>query len=174
MNPLKDLSYKNLSSAKFELREVPLLGNPIEKKERGMGEKRDTETDSGKRRRAGRNGPYPKSKRGMPSIQDVPNLLLTEENGILALPNKLDIETKRVLQQCKQDGHDRGVGNVQILERVVRESRNQMITLDEGGMMKLQQCVNQAERLKAGEKWHVFLGNIWGVCRIILLRKCKK
>ena len=42
MNPLKDLYYKNLSSAKFELREVHLLENPIEKKERRMGEKKGT------------------------------------------------------------------------------------------------------------------------------------
>ena len=55
----------------------------------------------------------------MSSIQDGPNLLLTEGNGILAIQNKLDIETKQVLQQCKQGGRDQGVGNVQILERVV-------------------------------------------------------
>ena len=82
----------------------------------------------------------------MLSIQDVPNLLLTEGNGILAIPNKSDIEIKQASQQRKQDGHDQGVGDVQILERVVRERRNQMIALSEGGMMKLQQCVNQVER----------------------------
>ena len=59
----------------------------------------------------------------MSIIQDVPNLLLTEGNGILAIPNKSDIETKQVLQQRKQDGHGQSdyvgdVQNVQILERM--------------------------------------------------------
>ena len=98
----------------------------------------------------------------MSSIQDVPNLLLTEGNGILAIPNKLDIETKQVSQQCKQDGHDQGVGNVQIIERVARESRNQKITLAEGGMMKLHQCVNQVDGMKAWGGMACILGNIWG------------
>ena len=135
MNPRKDLSYTSLSSAKFELAEAPFLGNLIWKKERKgtIDKRRGAETNSGKRRMVGRKDPYPKSKRGASSIQDVPNLLLTEGNGISAIPNKLYIETKQVLQQCKQDGHDQGVGNVQILERMVRESRNQMITLSEGG-----------------------------------------
>ena len=112
----------------------------------------------------------------MSSIQDVPNLLLTERNGILAIPNKLDIEIKQVLQQCKQDGHDQGVCNVQILERAVCVcgSRNQMITLAESGMAKLQQCVNHAERLKEEENGMYFWRIFGGVCRIILLRKCKK
>ena len=82
------------------------------------GKRRGTDTDSGKRRRVWRNDPYPKSKKGMFSIQDVPNLLVTEGIGILAIPNKLDIEIKQVLQQCKQDGHGQSdnVGNVQIIE----------------------------------------------------------
>ena len=105
----------------------------------------------------------------MSGIQDVPNLSLTEGNGILAIPNKLDIEVKQVLQQCKQDGHDQGVGNVQILERVVCGGSNQMITLAEGGVAKLQQCVNQAERLK-GEENGMYFWRIFGdVCRIMLL-----
>ena len=37
-----------------------------------------------------------------------------------------------------------------------------MITLAGSGMVKLQQCVNQAERMKAGGKWNLLLGNIWG------------
>ena len=98
----------------------------------------------------------------MSIIQDIPNLLLTEGHGILAIPNKLDIEIKRVAQQCKQDGHDQGVGNVQILERAVCGSRNQMITLAECGLMKLQQCVNHVARLKAEETTCIFLVNIWG------------
>ena len=55
----------------------------------------------------------------MLSIQDVPNLLVKEGIGILAIPNKLDIAIKQVLQQCRQDGHDKSdnVDNVQILER---------------------------------------------------------
>ena len=115
-------------------------------------------------------------KKGISIIQDVHNLLLTEGIGILAIPNKLDIEIKQVLQHCKQDGHDQSdsVDNVQILERMVREGKNQMITLAEGGMVKLQQCVNQAERLKAKENGMHFWGILGDVCRIILLRKCKK
>ena len=35
----------------------------------------------------------------MSSIQDVPNLLVTAGVGILAIPNKLNVETKQVLQQ---------------------------------------------------------------------------
>ena len=86
-----------------------------------MSGKRDSVTDSGRMRRVGRNDPYPQSKRRMSSIQDVPNLLVTEGNEILAIPNKLDIEVKQVLQQCKQDGHGQGVGDVQIIERAARE-----------------------------------------------------
>ena len=112
----------------------------------------------GKRRWVGRNDPYPQSKRRMSRIHDVPNLLLTGGNGILAIPNKLDIEIKKVLQHRKQDGHGQGVGNVIILERAVCVSRNQMITLAGCGMVKLQQCVNQAERLKAGEMACIFGG----------------
>ena len=57
----------------------------------------------------------------MLSILDAPNLLVTEGIGILAIPNKSDIETKQVLQHCKQDGHGQSdnVDNVQILERMV-------------------------------------------------------
>ena len=49
-----------------------------------------------------------------------------------------------------------------------------MITLAEGGMAKLQQRVNQAERLKAGGEWHLFLENI-AVCVLNqITEKCKK
>ena len=60
-------------------------------------------------------------KRRMLSIQDVPNLLVTEGIEILAIPNKLDMEIKQVLQQRNKDGHDQSdnVDNVQILERMV-------------------------------------------------------
>ena len=77
------------------------------------------------------------------SIQDVPNLLVTKGIGILAIPNKLDIEIKQVLQQCKQDGNGQGdnVDNVQIVGRMANGSKNQMITLSESGMAKLQKCV---------------------------------
>ena len=90
MNPIKDLSYKILTSAKFELMESPLLGNPIEKKERGVRRKGALKQALGKENgRAKRHIPEIK---GMSSIQDVPNLLSTGGNGILAIPKKLDIE----------------------------------------------------------------------------------
>ena len=37
-----------------------------------------------------------------------------------------------------------------------------MITLDEGGMRKLQQSVNQAGRQKIEDKWNLFSKNVWG------------
>ena len=48
-----------------------------------------------------------------------------------------------------------------------------MITLAEGGMAKLKQCVNQAEGRKAEENgiyFRIAFGDVW---RIKLLRKCK-
>ena len=39
-----------------------------------------------------------------------------------------------------------------------------MITLDEGGMVKLQHRVNQTERLKAVGGWHLFFWGIFGGC----------
>ena len=100
----------------------------------------------------------------MLSIQDVPNLLVTQGNEILAIPSRLDIEIKQVSQHRNRDGNDQSDSgdNVQILGRMVRVGKDQMITLAEGGMVKLQQFVNQVGRLKAEAKWHVFLGNIWG------------
>ena len=61
----------------------------------------------------------------MLSIQDVPNLLVKEGIGILAIPNKSDIEIEQVLQRCKLDGHDQSgnVDHVQILERMVRAGK---------------------------------------------------
>ena len=61
----------------------------------------------------------------MLSIQDVPNLLVKEGIGILAIPNKSDIEIEQVLQHRKLDGHGQidNVDSVQILERMVRAGK---------------------------------------------------
>ena len=95
----------------------------------------------------------------MLSVKDVPNLVAEEGGEILAIPGRLDKEIKKIIIQCKQDEHDknREVGNVQILERMACGCKNQMITLDEGGLMKSQQSTNQAERQKLVNKWHLFL-----------------
>ena len=66
----------------------------------------------------------------------------------------MNIGIRQILQQCNQDGHGQSEsgGNVQILERMARGSKEQMITLAEGGMMKLKQmCINQADGKKAEE-----------------------
>ena len=41
------------------------------------------------------------------------------------------------------------------------ECKRQMITLTEEGLMKLQQCGDQAEREKEGKKWQAFLKAVW-------------
>ena len=38
-----------------------------------------------------------------------------------------------------------------------------MVALAEGGLEKLQQRANQADRQKAGEKWHLFPKDVWGL-----------
>ena len=100
----------------------------------------------------------------MLSVKDVPNLVAEEGGEILAIPGRLDKEIKKIIIQCKQDEHDKKheVGNVRILERLACGCKNQMITLDEGWLMKLPQSVNQAERQKIEDKRHWFLKNVWG------------
>ena len=125
---------------------------------------RGNDTDPNKRRMGGGVEPYPLSKRRMLSIKDVPNLVAEEGSGILAIPGRLDKEIKKIIIQRKQDerGKNREVCNVQILERMVCGCKNQMITLREGGLVKLQQGVNQAERQKLEYKRNLFLKNVWG------------
>ena len=64
--------------------------------------------------------------------------------------------------QCDQGGHGRNGGgdHVQILERAVCVSKEQMITLSENGMGKLQQGTDRADRQIAEEEWRVFVENI--------------
>ena len=63
-----------------------------------------------------------------------------------------------MLIQRDQEGNGRndGGGNVQILERAVCVGKDQMITLAENGMKKLQQGIDQAERHSAEEKMACF------------------
>ena len=77
---------------------------------------------------------------------------------MLAIPSRLYIEIKQVVQHWNQDGHGQNdnFDNVQIIERMVCGGKKEMIALAEGGLMKLQQCVNQVERQKAGEMAHIF------------------
>ena len=85
-------------------------------------------------------------------------LLGAEGKEMLAIPSRLYIEIKQVVQHWNQDGHGQNdnVGNVQILERMVRGGKNETIALYEGGLMKLQQCVNQVARQKEGEMAPIF------------------
>ena len=100
----------------------------------------------------------------MLSIQDVPRVSEAECEEILAIPTRVENEFRQVVIQCGQGGHGRngGDGHVQILERVVCVSKEQMIKLAENGMKKLQQGTDQAERQIEEEKWRVFVENIWG------------
>ena len=67
---------------------------------------------------------------------------------MLAIPNGPDQGIAQIIQQWKQGEHDQeaNVDNVQILERMATECKNQMITLTEEGSKKLQQWENQAEQ----------------------------
>ena len=89
----------------------------------------------------------------MSGIQDVPRILEIEGKEILAIPTRIESELRQVILQCGQGTHGRSDGgdNVQILERVVCISKEQMITLSENGMKKIQQGVVQAERQIAEE-----------------------
>ena len=92
------------------------------------------------------------------SIQDAPRVLEAEGEEILAIPTRVENEFRQAIIQRDQGGHGRNGGgdHVQILERVVCVSEEQMITLAENGMEKLQQGTDQAERQIEGEKWRVF------------------
>ena len=125
---------------------------------------RDNDTDPTKE---GGAEPYPLSKRRMLSIKDVPNLVAEEGSEILAISGRLSEEIKKIIIQRKQgeNGTNHEVGKVQILERMVCGlKKNQMITLAEGGLGKLQRSVNQAKRQKLEDIRHLFLKNVWGGC----------
>ena len=84
----------------------------------------------------------------MLSIQDVPGIFEIEGKEILATPTRIESELRQVISQRGPGTHDRSDGGdtVQILERVVCVSKEQMIALAEDGMEKIQQAVDQAER----------------------------
>ena len=95
---------------------------------------------------------------------------------MLSLPHGLGEEIAQITQQGKHDIHYQNkIGDdVQILERLVGERKRQMIILAEEGSTKLQQCGDQAEREKDGEKWEDFL---MAVCEAIhgqITDGCKK
>ena len=84
----------------------------------------------------------------MLSIQDAPGLLEMEGKEISTIPIRIENEPRQAISQRGQGTHERsdGRGNVQIIERVVCVSKEQMIALAEDGMEKIQQAVDQAER----------------------------
>ena len=100
----------------------------------------------------------------MLSIKDVPNLVAEEGSGILAIPGRLDKEIKKIIIQRKQDerGKNREVCNVQILERMVCGCKNQTIALTEGGLEKLQQCVQIRPIDRRQRRCGIFLTAVLG------------
>ena len=70
------------------------------------------------------------------SIQDVPRVWRLEGEEILAIPTGIENEIRQALIHRDQEGHGRDAGgdNVQIVEKVVCVSKEQMITLAGNGM----------------------------------------
>ena len=124
----------------------------------------DTESERG-RKRKGRNGPYTPQKRRRLCIEDVPKCMSGEGRAIMRIPNELGKEVAGIIQKWKQDAHDQkeleSSGDVQILGQMVGGCRKQLITLTEGGMEQLNQCVDQKEREKAGKSGHDFIRDVW-------------
>ena len=111
--------------------------------------------------------PYPKTKKRMLSIKDVPGILEKGGGEVLAIPRRIESELGQVIVQCGRGIHDRrtGGGNVQILdlETMARVSKEQMITLSQDGMGKILQELDQAKRQKEEEKWRMFVESVWGM-----------
>jgi len=100
----------------------------------------------------------------MSGIQDVPRILEIEGKEILAIPTRIESELRQAILHCGQGSHGRSDGgdNVQIPERAVCVSKEQMVSLAENGMGELQKGVDHAERQIEEEKWRVFVENIKG------------
>ena len=124
------------------------------KKSEKMGDRREnSETDSQRRKRVGTSEPYPKTKKRMLSIKDVPVILKKEGEEVLAIPERIEGELGKVIVQRGRRIHNKDVGgdNFQILETLVRGSKEQLITLSHDGLEKIQQELDQAKRKRRRE-----------------------
>ena len=139
-----------------------------------MGDRRDnSETDSQRRKRVGASGPYPKTKKRLLSTKEAPGILVKEGGEVLAIPVRIECELGQVIVQFGRGIHDRitDCDNVQILETMMRVSREQMITLSQNGMEKIQRELDQAERQRAEEKCGVLVESVWGCLRSHITEK---
>ena len=128
--------------------------------------RRNPETDSGRRKRVGVSETYTKTKKRMLSINDAPGILEKEGGEVLAMPLRIEGELGQVVVQRGRGIRDRDIGgdNVQILETMVRVSKEQLITLSQVGLGEIQQELDQAKRKREEEKWRAFVENEWDVC----------
>ena len=87
-------------------------------------------------------------KKGDVEYKGRPMLAAEEGNGILAITGRPGGAIKKIAIQSNQGerGGNYEVGIVQILERILKKSKNQMVALDEGGAAELQQSENRADR----------------------------
>ena len=85
--------------------------------------------------------------------------------GIMEIPGLLDSQVvKIIIQQRKQAGRERDTssGDVQILGQLVGACKNQLITIAQAGMRKLQLCTDQEGKEEAIRKRQEFLKVAWG------------
>ena len=77
--------------------------------------------------------PYPAKKRML--LHDVPKKVKEEGKEIMAIPAMLDKQIGEIIQQRKRDIHEEDTrnGNVQILESMLGECKNQLATVEEEG-----------------------------------------
>ena len=121
--------------------------------------------------------PYPKTRKRMLSIKDVPGILEKGWGGVLSIPLRIEGELGQAIVQCGLGIHDRSTddGNVQIIETMVHVSKEQTITLSQNDMEKIQQELDLPKRPEAEEKWRVYVESVWGClrgfCGATLLRK---
>ena len=91
-------------------------------------------------------------------LQDSPRKIKEEGREITAIPALSDKQVVDIIQQWKLDIHNQDTrnGNVQILESMVGECKNQWITVAKEGVRKLQRRNSQSEQEKQAKSGRNF------------------
>ena len=107
----------------------------------------DTESQKPRKRMRESNEPFPPNRRML--LKDVPMSIWEEEGReIMAIHGLLDSQVTSIIQQLKQASHEQDTSsdNVQILENVIGECKNQLIAIAQAGIGKLQLCSDKEDQ----------------------------